>query len=87
MLVLTRRTEESIVIQERIIVTVLSIDGDRVKLGIDAPREISIHRQELVQAVKEQNLAVAKKSSSLITPQLQTIQNLLISSKDPIEKA
>jgi carbon storage regulator len=55
MLVLTRKIDESLVIDDRIIVTVLAIDGDKVKLGITAPREVTILRQELWQAIREQN--------------------------------
>lgn len=54
MLVLTRRVDESIAIGDSIIVTVLGIEGDRVKLGIVAPREITVLRQEIYQAVLEQ---------------------------------
>ena len=54
MLVLTRRTDESIAIGDSIIVTVLGVEGDRVKLGIQAPRDIPIVRQEMYQAVQEQ---------------------------------
>jgi carbon storage regulator len=54
MLVLTRHVDESIAIGDSIIVTVLAIEGDRIKLGISAPREIQILRQEIFQAIKEQ---------------------------------
>lgn len=47
MLVLTRRKDESIVIGDEIIVTILAVEGDKVKLGIDAPRRISVLRREL----------------------------------------
>jgi carbon storage regulator len=55
MLVLTRRVDESLMIGDSITVTVLSIEGDKVKLGIKAPREITILRHEIYQAVQEQN--------------------------------
>lgn len=55
MLVLTRRPEESIIIGDQIIVTVLAVDGDKVKLGITAPREVRVLRNELWQAIQEQN--------------------------------
>jgi carbon storage regulator len=55
MLVLTRRTDESLTIGDSITITVLSIEGDKVKLGIKAPREIPILRQEIYQAVQDQN--------------------------------
>jgi carbon storage regulator len=55
MLVLTRRIDESIAIGDQIIITVLAVEGDRVKIGINAPREVIILRQEIFQAVQEQN--------------------------------
>ena len=54
MLVLTRRIEESLIIDDNIIVTVLSVEGDKVKLGITAPREVTILRKELWQAMQDQ---------------------------------
>ncbi|NMC11352.1 MAG: carbon storage regulator CsrA [Chloroflexi bacterium] len=55
MLVLTRRTDESLVINNDIVITILSIDGDKVKVGIAAPREISVLRKELWDAINDQN--------------------------------
>ncbi len=52
MLILTRRIDEAIVISDDIIVTVLEIRGERVKLGIVAPREVTILRQELRDQVR-----------------------------------
>jgi len=63
MLVLARKLDESIVIGDNIIVKVVAIENGVVKLGIDAPRDISIIRDELIQEVKEQNLAAAHVSS------------------------
>lgn len=54
MLVLTRRIDESLNIGDAITITVLSIEGDKVKLGIKAPREVTILRHEIFQAVQEQ---------------------------------
>jgi carbon storage regulator len=50
MLVLTRKLDESIVIGEHITVTILKVHGDRVRLGIEAPKEVPIKREELVGA-------------------------------------
>jgi carbon storage regulator len=47
MLVLSRKEKESVIIDEHIVVTVLSIQGDKVRLGIEAPREMPVHRMEV----------------------------------------
>lgn len=54
MLVLTRHVDESIAIGDSIVITVLGIEGDRVKIGISAPRELTILRHEVFQAVQAQ---------------------------------
>ena len=56
MLILTRRVGEAIIIDNNIKVTVLSVNGQQVRLGIDAPREINVHREEIQQRVdKDKN--------------------------------
>jgi carbon storage regulator len=59
MLVLMRKSQQSLVIDGRIVVTILEIDGDRVKVGIDAPLDASVLRQELCEAVREENVQAA----------------------------
>ena len=55
MLVITRRPEQSIIIDGKIEVTVLSIGKDGVRLGIKAPREVQVHRHEVFEAIAEAN--------------------------------
>ncbi len=60
MLVLSRKLDESIVIGDGIVVKVISVDKGVVKLGIDAPKHLSIVRSELLEDVKESNRAASK---------------------------
>ncbi len=60
MLVLSRKADQSIVINEDIVVKVIAIDNGVVKLGIDAPSNISIVRNELLEDLKDSNIAASK---------------------------
>jgi len=51
MLVLSRKENESIVIDENIVVTVVEIRGDKVRLGIEAPRDVPVHRKEVAEII------------------------------------
>ncbi len=55
MLVLSRKKNESIVIDDKITVTVVEIRGDKVRLGIVAPKEVPVHRQEVFDAIHGKN--------------------------------
>jgi carbon storage regulator len=57
MLVLTRRPGESIVVGENIVITVIEIKGGQVRIGIDAPREVDVYREEIYEQVKQENLS------------------------------
>ncbi len=59
MLVLSRRVGESVVIGNDVVVTVLEVRGEVVRVGIAAPREVQVHREEVFRAVREANLAAA----------------------------
>jgi carbon storage regulator len=60
MLVLTRKPNETIKIGEDIEVTVLSVSGDQIKLGIKAPRDVEVHRQEIYEDIQLENKAASK---------------------------
>jgi len=60
MLVLSRHRDESIVIGNNIVVTIVDIRGDKVRLGIDAPTEIPVHRREVYEAIQRENLRASQ---------------------------
>lgn len=55
MLVLSRQRDESIMIGDNVVVTIVDIRGDKVRLGIEAPGEIPVHRQEVYEAIQREN--------------------------------
>ncbi len=59
MLILSRRLNESIVIGDEVVVTVLEVRGDQVRLGIRAPRHVTVHREEVQREIMEQNRQAA----------------------------
>ncbi len=56
MLVLSRQRDESIIINDNVVVTIVDIRGDKVRLGIEAPQEIPVHRREVYEAIQRENL-------------------------------
>lgn len=56
MLVLSRQRDESIMIGDNIVITIVDIRGDKVRLGINAPSEIPVHRQEVYEAIQRENM-------------------------------
>lgn len=79
MLVLSRQVDESIIVNDNIIITVLAIEGDRIKIGIDAPRDIPILRQELWQAINEQEKVATDLASRDDSKALETLRDYLLS--------
>ncbi|MEE2705443.1 MAG: carbon storage regulator CsrA [Planctomycetota bacterium] len=59
MLVLSRKKNESIVIDDTITIVVVEIRGDKVRLGVEAPREVPVHRREVYEAIKRGDTAGA----------------------------
>jgi len=60
MLVLSRHRDESIMIGDDVVVTIVDIRGDKVRLGIDAPQDIPVHRQEVYEAIQRENQKAAQ---------------------------
>lgn len=62
MLVLSRKKDESIVINDDIVITVVEIRGDKVRLGIEAPKSVSVHRDEVYEAIHRQVVPKSEKT-------------------------
>ena len=54
MLILTRRISESVIISDNVKITILGVKGNQVRLGIDAPKEISVHREEIYERIQRE---------------------------------
>ena len=79
MLVLTRKLGESIRIGDNIIVKVVDLDSRHVKLGIDAPRAVSVNREEIYERIQKENLA----ASALKDQGVKNIADALRKNKTP----
>jgi carbon storage regulator len=77
MLVLGRKVDESVMIGDDIVVTVLAIEGDRLKIGIEAPPHVRILRQELYETVKQENLRAASLSARADADWLPSLRDVL----------
>lgn len=73
MLVLTRKKGESIIIGDNIRLKIVSVEGDQVKLGIEAPRHIEIHRQEIYEAIERENRSAGEKKQAV---NLQSLKDM-----------
>ncbi len=67
MLVLSRQRDESIIIGDNIVVTIVDIRGDKVRLGIDAPSEIPVHRREVFEAIQRENGRIGREDRKDVT--------------------
>jgi len=66
MLVLSRKKNESIMIGDHVEVKILSVDGDQVKLGIVAPKSVTVHRSEVFEAIRAQNKEALNVASNFL---------------------
>ena len=65
MLVLTRKKGEAVILNDNIEITVLGIDGDQIKLGINAPKNVDIYRKEVYLSIQEENKQAANQNVSM----------------------
>ncbi len=81
MLVLSRRVGDSVVIGDNVVVTVLEVRGDVVRIGVDAPREVAVRRQELLAELADSNRAAASPSQAAVSDLSQ-----LLSKRNPADE-
>lgn len=74
MLVLSRQRDESIIINDNVVVTIVDIRGEKVRLGIEAPSQISIHRREVYEAIQRENRRASKLDPSDMAPLRGSVQ-------------
>lgn len=60
MLVLSRKRDEAILIGDDVVITIVDIRGDKIRLGIEAPREVPVYRQEVYEAIQRENLRASR---------------------------
>ena len=65
MLVLTRKKGQSIIVGDGIEISVVDVNGDSVRIGVRAPREVSIYRREIYEAIREENISAARTASEM----------------------
>ena len=85
MLVLSRKSNESIVIDGRIIVKVIRVDGDVVKLGIQAPASVPVHRQEVYDEIQRSNREALTRGRTVL-PRLDTAKSVPTATATPSAK-
>ena len=77
MLVLSRKQNQSLIIGDNIVITILSIERDQIRLGIEAPKDIPIMRRELFDAVREQEVLAAKLASRTEASAIEDLRKFL----------
>ena len=76
MLVLTRKKDQALIIGDNIEITVLDIQGDQIRIGVDAPKSVKIYRKELYLEIQEENKHAAKPAAQVPAENLRDLLNL-----------
>lgn len=83
MLVLSRQRDESIIIGDNIVITIVDIRGDKVRLGIQAPTEIPVHRQEVYEAIQREQQRTTGETEPTPTPAMRSLGKMRNSATKP----
>ena len=89
MLVLSRQRDQAIMIGDDVEVSIVDIRGDKVHIGIDAPRSVSVHRKEIYEAIRDENQAAAQISPGDVAAVVSSPQNspMKLAHEDPLRVA
>ncbi|MCA9410751.1 MAG: carbon storage regulator CsrA [Candidatus Omnitrophica bacterium] len=82
MLVLSRKKDEVIMVGDDIEITLVDIRGDQVKIGVSAPRSVSIHRKEIYDAIQQENKAAAQASKQSVASLAEVLRKKEMQAKD-----
>lgn len=67
MLILSRKTDQQIKIGENITITIIDIKGEQVKIGVEAPKDVKVFRQEVFNAIRNENAAASSVSNAAVS--------------------
>lgn len=81
MLVLTRKPNQSIMVGDDVVITILEVRGDKVRVGIEAPRDVIVHRKEVYEAIR-QNVEAAESAKRVTLDDIEEILKKRLSGKD-----